>query len=148
MTKHFVITPAERPRHYRLEGHIPVPCSMMDWAAQILGPSHRVVAHDPASVAVLSLFNALTQASNPATNGGNFWTAYAESFLKNFGAGLLHIAQDESFSSLKRMAGNATQYDRPLDTIRREMQKVQQQLQGATKPPALPPPKPARKRSK
>jgi len=42
MTKHFVITPAERPRHYRLEGHIPVPCSMMDWAAQMSGVSRTV----------------------------------------------------------------------------------------------------------
>lgn len=99
---------------------------MMDFASMYLGPNHRVIGHDQSSVLVLALFNAFNQAINPATNGGNFWNAFAQSFLQNAGAGLLHIAQDEAFSALKRMAGNATQYDKPIDQILKEIQNLAQ----------------------
>jgi hypothetical protein len=113
---------------------------MMDWPAQILGPNHRVVGHDAGGISVLAFLNALTTAANPATNGGNFGTAFAQEFLKNFGAGILHVAQDEVFSALKRAAGNATQYDRPIDQILKDLQKQKQPFN-----PYLPP-KPAKRK--
>jgi len=113
---------------------------MMDFASQFLGPNHRVIGHDAGSISVLSFLNALTTAANPATNGGNFGAAFAQAFARNFGAGMLHVAQDEAFSALKRAAGNATQYDRPIDQILKDLQKQKQ--------PFLPyqPPKPAKRK--
>ena len=99
---------------------------MMDFASQFLGPNHRAVGHDPVSVAMLALLNAFTIASNSTMRGGNFWDAFGRAFAQNAGAGLLHIAQDETFSSLKRAAGNASQYDRPIDQILRDIQKIGQ----------------------
>lgn len=99
---------------------------MMDWPAQFLGPNHRIVGHDAYSIAILAFFNALNQAFSSSMTGGNFWNTFAQTFGQNIGAGALHVFQDESFSWLKQLAGNANQYDRSPAQIQKDLARKQQ----------------------